>query len=223
MESKKIINSISKIYSTYFIPLNLQRHMMLTAGVAEQICANYKKPIDAQNIIAAALIHDLGNLVKMDLKDKKKILLLDPTDRDRVDILIEKQKEFWEKYGKNDFLANALIAKELGANKRVIFLMENKGIENDFRQLWRKDLGLAIFAYADLRVAPYGVTSMQERLEEFQKRYNLHKSKVTLAQSKKFMVFAKELEEEIFENVSIRPQDITSASIMPYIKKWSSD
>ncbi|MFA6268302.1 MAG: hypothetical protein WCW13_00535 [archaeon] len=231
MESKEIIKSINKIYEDYFIPLNLRRHMIFTAGVADQICNAYNKQecnkygcnksIDAENVIATCLIHDLGNIVKMDFTNSSKNNLLEALDRNRLEFFIEKQKEFFTKYGQNDTIANNLIAKEIGANKRVIFLLENKEIQKLNKSFWNNDLGLAIFAYSDLRVAPYGVTSMQERLGDFYKRYNLNKSEVAIAHSEKFVKFAKNLEKEIFKNVLIKPEDITNESIQEFVTKFN--
>lgn len=66
MDGGEIINSISKIYDRFNILPNLRMHMHRTAAVAEIICDNWKGPqINKDTVVAVSLIHDLGNIAKM--------------------------------------------------------------------------------------------------------------------------------------------------------------
>lgn len=58
---------IKDIYSHFNIPQPLQQHMIDVANVAQMICDNWQgETIDQKSIITLALLHDLGNIVKMD-------------------------------------------------------------------------------------------------------------------------------------------------------------
>ncbi len=220
MESKKIIRQIQSIYERYAIPTNVQRHMFSVAGVAKQICENCKDKIDSTDLIATCLIHDLGNIIKMNFDNEEKIKLLDKNDVQRLEYFKKKQEEFWKKYGKDDNLANELIAKELGANDEIIYLLENKAIEHKPIEFWSDDLPLLILAYADCRVSPCGVVSMQERIEEYAHRNEFHKDKEKMENTKKFEEFSKLMESELFKKMKIKPEDINQESIKKYTQEW---
>jgi hypothetical protein len=220
MESKKIIKQIQSIYDRYAIPKNVQRHMFSVAGVAKQICENCSEKIDSTDLIATCLIHDLGNIIKMNFTSEDNIKLLDKEDIQKLDYFKKKQEEFWKKYGKDDNIANELIAKELGANDEIIYLLENKAIEHKPLDFWKDDLSLLILAYADCRVSPHGVVSMQERIDEYVHRNEFHKDKEKMDKSKEFEEFSKLMENELFKKMKIKPEEINEESIKKYTKEW---
>lgn len=222
MQSKKIIQNIHSIYDTYCVPNNVRMHMMRVAAVSELICDKMKPKIDSSDLVAVSLIHDLGNIVKMDFDHKEKILLLCKIDRNNLDYLRIKQKEFWEKYGTDDNCANDLIAEEIGVNKRVLYLLKHKGIEKRETNFWVNDLELIILFYADGRVSPKGVVSIKKRLKEYVKRYGIDKDPIRIERSRKFLEFSLSVEKKIFSKMKIKPKDITNKSIEKYIKKYKA-
>ncbi|USN54769.1 MAG: HD domain-containing protein [Candidatus Peribacteria bacterium] len=60
-------HSIQDIYTQYQIPPSLQEHMLRVAAVAEQICLHSSQEIDHATIVTAALLHDMGNIIKFNL------------------------------------------------------------------------------------------------------------------------------------------------------------
>lgn len=222
MESKKIIQNIHSLYDEYCVPDNVRMHMMRVAAVSELICDKMKPKIDSSDLVAVSLIHDLGNIVKMDFDHKRKILLLYKKDRCNLDYLRIKQKEFWKKYGKDDNHANDLIAEEIGVNKRVLYLLKHKGIEDRETNFWVNDIELMILFYADGRVSPKGVTSIKHRLKEYIKRYELDKDPIRVERSKKFLEFSLSVEKIIFKHLKIKPSFITNKSVQKYIKKYKA-
>ncbi len=220
MQSKEIICNINQIYEKYCVPTNVRRHMVQVAAVAKLLCEKSKTEVNSEDIIAATLIHDLGNIVKMDFNDKIKIKLLDLVDRKRLDYLRVKQKEFLEKYGSNDGITNQKIVEEIGVNEKVYYLFKHKALEREMDQKWKTNLDLMIFAYADLRVAPSGVTTLKKRLAEFAKRYDLKSDKKKWEYSCAFCDFADGLEKVLFENLSIKPNGVTNKSIKKYFGEY---
>ena len=59
---------ISEIYQKYQIPPHLQLHMYRVSAVAWTICDNFDEELDKIKIVAADLLHDMGNIIKFDLK-----------------------------------------------------------------------------------------------------------------------------------------------------------
>jgi broad specificity phosphatase PhoE/uncharacterized protein (UPF0147 family) len=220
IESKQIIQITKQIYEKYSVPTNVRRHMIQVAAVAELLCEKSKKKTNKEDIIAAALIHDLGNIVKMNFDDKEKIKLLDLNDRKQLSFLRIKQKEFLQRYGSNDGMANQKIVEEIGVNQKVNYLFKHKALERETDQKWKNNLDLMIFTYADLRVAPNGVTTLKNRLAEFAKRYDLKSDKKKWEYSQAFCIFADDLEKTLFKNLLIKPKDITTLSIKKYFEKY---
>ncbi|VVB75412.1 Uncharacterised protein [uncultured archaeon] len=218
MESSEIIKSINSIYKKYHSPQNLARHMKQVAAVAALICDNSKIKVDKENIVAAAIIHDLGQFIKMKL-DGENICLLDLADQAKIDFFKETKKEFIAKYGSDDNIANTKIAREIGAPKKVIELLESKEVKA-FAKNWNKKFEERIILYADMRCSPHGVVSLEERLAEGNKRYNLNRDEAHKEFSRKFTVAMKEIEKELFEKLTILPEDINSNSVKKYLDEW---
>lgn len=157
MESEVIISSIEEIYARFSIMPCLQAHMKTVAGVAEFIFeANARA--NKKDVIAALLLHDLGNIVKFKLDGEapywKKI-----------------QQETIAKYGQDDHEATKKMVNALGVNDRVAFLITEMGFENLPKIVDSNDVELKICFYSDLRVAPHGIVTIPERFADLRKRY----------------------------------------------------
>ena len=220
MQSQEIISTIGSIYKKYAIPLNVQRHMKEVTAVAEMICDNSKIKVNKEDVVASCLIHDLGNIIKMDFESEESISLGEIEDRVKVEFYKKKQKEMVQKYGANAEKADLLIAKELGASERVLELISHKAIHIEDEKFVSSDLEEIIAAYADMRVSPHGIVSMHQRLDEYRKRYKLHENKEQIEHSKKFALLSEKMENELFSKVLIKPEDITNLSAKKYIEKY---
>lgn len=65
----EIIANIKSIYDQFKVPPDLRKHMAKVTAVVSIVCDNWEGPkIDKQSTIAAALLHDIGNLVRFDLE-----------------------------------------------------------------------------------------------------------------------------------------------------------
>ena len=227
MDNGKIIANIKKIYSDYKIPLNIQLHMLRTACVAEQImdCTNEK--VDREAVISVMLIHDTGNIAKMSF-NKEYLPMLVGKEKGQIEELKERQKEFIKKYGEDDLEINIRIGKEIGIGKRELFLMNNKSLKSVCATAAGNDLELMLCSYADFRVGPFGVISIEERLEDARNRY-LRMGKILYRDVKindeifsKWVNCSISLEQKIFEKTSILPTDINDESIKKYMDKYKA-
>ena len=220
MNAKEIISDIDKICANYFVPKTLQLHMRLVAGVAKKICEHSKEKIDKEKIIAVALIHDIGNIVKMKFEGKSLRLLL-KSDFKRIDFYKTKKEEFLKKYGADDKATNYAIAKELGVEAKLLELIDpSSAIKiNGEKYFISKNFTKLVLFYSDLRVSPEGVVSMKKRLKEFEERYSLKDSPEKLAYSKTFFKAAEEMEKIVFQKINLSPHDINKKTIKAFFSK----
>jgi len=215
MKAKQIIEHIQEIYSKFPVPINLKRHMLMVGGVAEILCDNSKVKINKEEIIAAALIHDLGNVIKMHFeKDYTWRHLLDKKDLGKLDYYKEKQEEFRKKYGESAELANQKIAKELKAPKKVVGLLKPRVIKvKNGKGIVAKSFEKQLLLYSDLRVAPKGVVPLRTRLEEYAKRYAFSEDPEKTAHSNIYINTATKMEKNIFRKIKIKPEEITQKTV----------
>src|SRR6266498_2015992 len=145
--------TIENIYDDFKVPPNLQRHMLRAAASAEIIAEHWFGPlISTPPMLRVLLLHDIGNIVKSDF-DKKPELL----EEEAPNVLYWKrvQKEFVERFGKDDHLASHKLAAEVGLNDDELALLDAKiFVKNDIT-LKSEDFNLKISAYVDQRVGPF--------------------------------------------------------------------
>ena len=158
-----------RIYDEYEIPENLRQHIRWVARVGRRVaeCLRGKgRDADPDFVERLCMIHDMGNIIKFDLNSKMNRELGLNTDYWKA-----VKEKFIRKYGNDEHMATIKIAKELGFDEEAKALEKLKNI--DWNELLEgNDWNIKAFVYADLRVAPYGITTMEERLRDFVERYS---------------------------------------------------
>ena len=91
--------NIIEIYNKYHLPENLQRHMLRVAACCMQILDNWNNniEIDNESLIRIALLHDMGNMAKIE------------EDQITNNKFARIRKEYIDKYGKDDHKINIII------------------------------------------------------------------------------------------------------------------
>lgn len=202
--------NIIEIYKKYHLPENLQMHMLRVAACSNLIIDNLNGiVIDKKAIIRASLLHDMGNMAK--ISDNE----IDDEEFKKI------RKEYIDKYNRNSHKINLIIAKEEGLNDYEIEIIDKKSSKRGEETLNSERYDVKILLYADQRVAPYGVTSLKERLEEVKKRYKNISSSVWSNEEKANHLIECSLgiEKQIMEHCNIKPEDINDNSIKTYIEK----
>ncbi|MCS6893143.1 MAG: hypothetical protein NZO16_01015 [Deltaproteobacteria bacterium] len=203
---------ILDIYSKYNIPDFLIDHMLKVTAVSRVICDSIViSRIDSNLVSRVLLLHDIGNLVKIDLRRIESIVL----NENLFDYWIRVKNEFIEKYGSDDHVASAKIAGELGLPQYEISLLSFDYFFEIDSVLKSQDWHLKICAYSDQRVAPFGVTTLRQRLEDVKDRY------CQIPKYKNFdydnlICLAEELESQIQSVCRIDLQSIDENSIKNY-------
>ncbi len=239
--------SILDIYKKYQIMPRLGEHQLRVAAVAEFICEHWERglsqnltqpspkatagdartvaetnlDIDRENIVAACLLHDMGNIVKFDLRVTEKLFPDDFKDGSMAHWEKVKQ-EFIGKYGANSHNATVKIIKEIGVSPRIFELVDCVGFEQGVDNAESGDFGKKICAYCDMRVMPHGVCSMSRRMEDFKARYRDHKEGAQEEERKVFEEALRKIERQIFEHCNIKPEDITETAIADIREKLKS-
>lgn len=157
---------IKDIYEYYSVPLPLQNHMIRVASVAKLICDNrIGENIDKEFIIQTALLHDMGNIVKMDFS------LHDEGYWNSLERRQKKREDTIAKYWTTEHEATIAICKELWVKQKYIDGLELIWVES-FIETQDVDYEIQIIRHADMSVDPWWIVHIWTRLEDARKRYS---------------------------------------------------
>lgn len=160
MHSRKI----QDIYDSYNIPPWLQDHMYRVALVSERLLKKtIHTDLDSDSIIEAALLHDMGNILKMNWNGTIELPLEEIEKWDKV------KEVFRNKYGEDCDEATLQILDELNVNdpvKEIVTAMSRSLLHDD------DSMNSKICHYADCHTTPYSIVTYEERINDIAKRYN---------------------------------------------------
>ena len=193
--------NIIEIYEKYFIPENLQLHMLRVAACSSLILEHWTgNNIEKESIIRVLLLHDMGNIVKI------------PESIEQNKNFILTRRKYIQKYGENDHAINLEIAKNEGLNEKELTILDGKRSRYNEQTLNSNSYEIKICAYCDQRVAPDGVVGIKERLENAKKRYKNKPLSIWANEEKSehLIACALGIESQIMKFCSIRPEDINN-------------
>lgn len=208
------VRTAQEIYDEYRIMPSLQLHQLRVAAVAKTLCDDSTRNVDTHTVILACLFHDMGNIIKSDF-----VTFPDFLEPEGIAHWQMAKNDFVARYGKNEHAATYAIAREIGLPKNVLGLIKGFG----FSKLEiTRDSGsyeLKVGEYGDLRVGPHGVLSMDARIGEASPRYvGKHPDMPRGTEEfERLVAAAHELEQQVFAEATIAPEDITEQSIQPLI------
>ena len=200
--------NILEIYNKYHIPENLQMHMLRVTACTNLILDNWTgKPIDRKAVTRVSLLHDMGNMVKIpedEIQDKDFIVI---------------RRKYVEAYGTDDHAINMIIGKKEGLTEKELEILDGKRSIKNEQTAKSDNYEIKICAYCDQRVAPEGVVSLKERLEDAKKRYKDKPLSVWSNEEKanQLIKCGLEIEKQIMENCMLKPEDINNDSIQKYM------
>ena len=202
--------NIIGIYKKYHLPENLQMHMLRVAACSNLIIDNWNgEEIDKEAIIRVSLLHDMGNMVKI------------PEDFSKDEKFLKVRKKYFDKYGTNDHEINLEIGKEEGLTEKELIILDGKRSRKNEETLKSNSYERKICAYCDQRVAPNGVVSIRERLEDAKIRYKDKPLSVWANEEKAnhLIECSLSIEKQIIEYCKLNPEDINDSSIKRYIEQ----
>ena len=211
--------NIIQVYAKYQIMPELARHQLRVAGVAQTIVQACQQRLDEDSIVTACLLHDMGNILKFDLTRFPEFL-----QPEGLDYWQQVQLDYQKKYGVDEHEATMMIARELKVSDQVLQFIDAIGFSKIEAHYQGKDLAKMICEYADTRVAPQGVVSLNERLADLAQRYASHYSTpADVVRRDKNFKLAQLSEQVIFAVCKLKPEEITEASLNDTIfllKEW---
>ena|SRR3989344_627311 len=205
-----------EIYAAYKTMPNLQLHQLRVAAVGKLICDGFTKSINTRDVILACLFHDMGNILKFNYDAIPEAL--EPEGRaywERV------RSDLSSKYGTKVREATNVIVREIGLSEHITSLLDGVGFSQLKEILAEESYERKIIEYADCRVSPYGIVSVRERFAEGRTRYQdrYASSKELNAHYDDFAKAGYAIEQQIFENATIKPEDINDATVAPFIEE----
>lgn len=174
---------------------SLQLHMYRVAGVAKILTEISDLALDKEQIISACLLHDMGNILKFNLQVFPEFL-----QPEGLEYWEQVKEEYRSKYGNNEHEATLAIAQELKVSTRTYDLLLSIGFTKAEENYLTDDYAKKICDYADTRVAPYGVVSLRERIEEGRKRYVKRTGDYDIGTFTKLANYMKQIEEQIYSH-----------------------
>ena len=185
-------------------------HMLRVAACSNLIIDNWNGlDIDKQAIIRVCLLHDMGNMVKI------------PEDFSKDEKFIKIRKKYFDKYGTNDHEINLEIGKQEGLTEKELAILDGKRSRKNEETLKSNSYERKICAYCDQRVAPDGVVSIKERLEDAKVRYKNKPLSVWSNEEKANHLIDCSLgiEKQIMEHCKLNTDDINDRTIKKYFEE----
>lgn len=200
---------------------SLQLHMYRVAAVGKLICDHWTWPqINTHDIITTLLFHDIWNILKFDLTLYPEFL-----EPEGIEYRTQAQEET-KKYGANEHIATLAMAKEIWITDSAYILLKEQETNKLEENAIHGSLDVKICEYSDMRVTPHGVTSIADRLIDLKHRdmknhgWSLEETQIKHASCIRWI---QSIEQNIFSQCSLSPEDITDESIYTIIeelKEW---
>lgn len=211
------MRTVTELYQEYRTPPWLQEHQLRVAAVGKMVAALHEN-IDRDAIIVSCLLHDIGAIVKFDFSNTDQLRYLHP--KTEIAHWRAVQADFHAKYGDKEHPATDAILKEIGVRKEVQDIVHNTGFDNMSRIIKEGYLSAEIVQYADMRVAPDGITSLFDRLTDVRNRY-AERLKVAgrYEQFEENFTNADIIERKLFAGKDLLPGDISDETAAPLIEE----
>lgn len=199
---------ITQIYDEYQIMPQLQLHQLRVAAVAKQLAHATTIDVEGHSIITACLIHDIANIIKFELKRFPEFL-----EPQGLEYWQGVQKAFIDTYGADEHRASLQIAADMKLPQAVVDLVKGIGFSEIPTIVKRGSLEEKICCYADQRVGPFGVITIEERLVEGRARYAHRTDRKLSVNFDEIAEDLRTLEQQVFDYSKILSTDITNDSI----------
>lgn len=213
--------TIWEAYENYRIMPNLRLHQLRVAAVARTLAEALGA--DVELVTRAGLLHDMGNIMKSDFSQFP------------PEFYGDKGRVYWEgvkadcgeRFGQDEHTATAAIARDMGVDENIVQLMDSMGFSKAAHIAKNGSVELQILEYADQRVAPNGIVSMDERLREGHARYKERPNAEYGENDAEFHAHCeslKRVEEKLFANLLITPEMLTEESLqgmMDFLRNYT--
>lgn len=160
--------NIKDAYARYEIMPNLEEHMLRVTGVGYLVAESWTgSSIDSELVVKTGLLHDMGNIVKFDLSEEtaNKFMVKNVKYWRKV------QEKYIQKYGTAADEATYAILKEMNLVSALEIIEEETKMYGSGWESKNLRPESVVLMYADMRVIPSGVTSIEQRSRDLSNRY----------------------------------------------------
>ncbi len=207
-----------EVYQTHRVYRGLQKHQFRVAAVARFVALRSRGAADVELVTRVGLFHDMGNIIKADLPRYQEFLA-----PEGLAYWEGVKQEMIATYGADEHVATAAICREIGVSDAELMLIENMRFSRTQWILEEGSIEQKICKYADMRVSPWGILPMRERLAEARERYQGHPMDrgdvYTPELLERSARFCDEIEAYLVGRCDFRPEDITDASMAPILEE----
>jgi len=142
--------------------------MLRVASLGSLICDRIASTtLHEELVVKTLLLHDMGNILKFDFS---RIDLFEEADRENLKAYKIAQQKFRKQYGLNPDEATLKIINEVTHNQSIVNLCRDSHWENLGQVLKTDNWEAKIACYADMRVGPFGLLTLAERIQDLKKR-----------------------------------------------------
>ncbi len=172
--------------------------MLTVAKVACSIREHWEgEGVDWDFVEKSALLHDIGNIVKFKFDLNSELM---GEEAANIEYWRGVQKEIIGKYGADDHLASGNMLKEIGVKGELWNVIQNKSFGNVVEVSKGDDWYAKILLYADMRVMPFGVATLEERMEDVRARMPQYTSRPDFED---MLNATREIEQQIVSNLDL--------------------
>lgn len=192
-------------------------HQLRVATVGIMLCRALPRA-DEQTVVLVALFHDMGNIIKSDLTMFPEFL-----EPQGIGYWQGVKDEFIRTYGPKTGDATRKILEEMGMPSAIVDLVSHLSFSEIPQTVTEGPLEKQIAKYADMRVGPYGIVPLKDRLDDLRARYSPRWERgeeaaraESFARNSDFLI---QLEEKLFAEISLRPEDVNDTAAAPIIEE----
>lgn len=159
--------TVQQAYNLLSIPKNLQEHHLRVAGLLQILCDNWTgDEINSHDIVLAGLFHDAANILKFNFNNPDMM----GDEANRVDYWRQVQQEVITKYGNNIHQATLKMCQEANLSKPVLRIVDGLEWDRIKTVITKHNWPVALAIYADMRIGPFGLLSITERINNLHQR-----------------------------------------------------
>ena len=199
--------TIQDIYEKYHVPPHLQMHMLRVTVVVNLIGEKVLglSPDEMSAVLTASLFHDMWNILKFDMS-------VYPAVREPEGVAYRQGvQEQWRQYGATEHEATMTVASEVWLCSEALAVLDplvTLPATHNAKTAWRL---VKLCEYADGRVWPFGLVSLEERFEDLlhrdMKNFTLSETHVR-EKHKECLQALQSIEQELFVWAAFGPEDI---------------
>lgn len=200
--------TIGEVYQKFGIPPNLQEHMLRVWAVVDFLEKHWLgEKVDWEMTKKAALLHDLGNMVKFDFDKHPEFL---GEEQKNIDFWRKAKEDLVAKYGADDHEATRKMLQDIGIDELLTETILSKSFGRSVATVESDNWPLKILYYADLLTLPSGIGTLEDRMADVRNRMPKYTQRPDFED---LVAACRQIESQIQANLTVPVSEITNETI----------